>query len=202
MKIRNTFTSVLVIVGTAAAIAIIVASWQTIRVQAITDPEDRPNPFGFIELGAGQTARLNVVNIQPPDGASRPPDPETPIARRVLLAFDVYIQDQENTPSCGGIVPVPPTCLARYRFLRRESSEVQLMPGQAASLNFTTGEGAKVQAFIQALGGPDTRGNPDLTPEPHLVPSLEVREGTRTLFVPPALIKFFNPQPDPPGQQP
>jgi hypothetical protein len=201
MKIRNTFTSVLVIIGTAAAIAVIVAGWQTSRVQAVHDPEDRPNPFGFIELGAGQTARLNVVNIQPPDGASRPPEPDTPIARRVLLAFDVYIEDPEYTPNCGGIVPVPPTCLARYRFLRRVSSEVQLMPGQAASLNFTTVEGAKVQAFIQALGGPDTKGDPDLTPEPHLVPSLEVRESTRTVFVVPALAKLFNPQPDPPGQQ-
>lgn len=202
MKKRNTFTSVLVIVGTAAAIAVIVAVWQTRRVQAIQDSEDRPNPFAFIELAAGQTARVNVVNIQPPpDPDSPPPEPDAPIARRVLLAFDVYVQDLDFTPNCGGIVPVSPTCLVRYRFLRRESSEVQLMPGQAASLNFTAVEGAKLQAFIQALGGPDTIGDPDITPEPHLVPSLEVREGTRTLFVVPALVKLFNPQPDPPGQQ-
>ena len=200
MKKRNTFTSVLVIVGTAAAIAVIVAVWQTRRVQAIQDSEDRPNPFAFIELATGQTARVNVVNIQPPPHPDSPrPDPDAPIARRVLLAFDVYIQDPDYTPNCGGIVPVSPTCLVRYRFLRRESSEVQLMPGQAASLNFTAVEGAKVQAFTQALGGPDTIGDPDITPEPHLVPSLEVREGTRTLFVVPALVKLFNPQPDPPG---
>jgi hypothetical protein len=202
MKKRNTFTSVLVIVGTAAAIAVIVAVWQTRRVQAIQDSEDRPNPFAFIELTAGQTARVNVVNIQPPPHPDSPrPDPDAPIARRVLLAFDVYVQDPDFTPNCAGIVPVPPTCLVRYRFLRRESSEVQLMPGQAASLNFTAVEGAKLQAFTQALGGPDTIGDPDKTPEPHLVPSLEVREGTRTLFVVPALVKLFNPQPDPPGQQ-
>jgi len=102
---------------------------------------------------------------------------------------------------------VSPTCLVRDRFLRREFRDVQLMPGQAASLNFTAAEGAKVQAFIQALGGPDTIGNPnelggpDTTPEPHLIPSLEVREGSRTLFVVPALAKLFNPQPDPPGRQ-
>ena len=202
MKKRNTFTSVLVIVGTAAAIAVIVAVWQTRRVQAIQDSEDRPNPFAFLELTAGQTARVNVVNIQPPPHPDSPrPDPDVPVARRVLLAFDVYVEDPDFTPNCGGIVPVSPTCLVRYRFLRRESSEVQLMPGQAASLNFTAVEGAKLQAFIQALGGPDTIGNPDETPEPHLVPSLEVREGTRTLFVVPALVKLFNPQPDPPGIQ-
>lgn len=202
MKKRNTFTSVLVIVGTAAAIAVIVAVWQTRSVQAIQDSEDKPNPFGFIELAALQSARLTVVNIQPPPHPDSPrPDPDAPIASRVLLAFDVYDQDPDFTPNCGGIVPITPTCLVRYRFLRRESSEVQLMPGQAASLNFTAVEGAKVQAFIQALGGPDTIGDPDITPEPHLVPSLEVREGTRTLLVVPALVKLFNPQPDPPGQQ-
>lgn len=207
MRIRNTFTTVLVVMGAAAAIAVIVAGWQARRVQAIQDSEDRPNPFGFLELPAGQTARLNVVNLQPPPHPDSPrPDPDG-IARRVRLAFDVYVEDPDYTPNCGGIVPVSPTCLVRYRFLRRELREVQLMPGQAASLNFTAVEGAKVQAFVQALGGPDTRGTPnelggpDTTPEPHLVPSLEVREGTRTLFVVPAVAKFFNPQPDPPGQQ-
>ena len=200
MKIRNTFTSLSVLVGTALAIAVVVAGWQTRRVQAIQDSEDKPNPFGFIELAALQSARLTVVNVQPPpEPDSPPPDPDTPIARRVRLAFDVYVQDPDYTPSCGGIVPVPPTCLVRHRFLRRELREVELMPGQAASLNFTAVEGAQVQAFIEALGGPDTVGNPDITPEPHLVPSLEVREGTRTLFVVPSLVKFFNPQPDPPG---
>ena len=202
MKLRNKFTSVLVIVGTAAVMAIIIAGWQTRKVQAIQDSEDRPNPFAFVELTAGQTARVNVVNLQPPPLPDSPrPDPDAPIARRVLLAFDVYVQDPDYTPNCGGIVPVPPTCLVRYRFLRRESSEVELKQGQAASLNFTAFEGAKIQAFVQAVGNPDTTGDPDITPEPHLVPSLEVREGTSTLFVVPAIVKFFNPQPDPPGEQ-
>lgn len=204
MRIRNAFTSGFVLLGVSLAIAVIVAGWQARRVQAIQDSEDRPNPFGFLELAVGQTARLNVVNLQPPpEPDSPPPDPESPPPDpdRVRLAFDVYVQDPDFTPNCGGIVPVPPTCLVRHRFLRRESSEVSLMPGQAASLNFTAVEGAKVQAFVQSIGNPEVVGNPDITPEPHLIPSLEVREGTRTLFVVPALAKFFNPQPDPPGQQ-
>jgi hypothetical protein len=201
MKARNTVTSVLVVIVLAASIGVIIATWQTRKVQAIRNSGDGPSPYGFIELAAGQSARLTIVNPQPPpEPDSPPPDPEAP-ADHVRLAFDVYVQDEENTGACGGVVPMPPTCLVRYRFLRRESRQVRLMPGQAASLNFTAVDGAKVQAFIQSLGGPDTRGNPHITPEPHLVPSLEVREGTRTLFVVPALAKFFNPQPDPPGQQ-
>jgi hypothetical protein len=201
MKTRNTLVKTLVLVALVAGLSFVFVNWQTTQVKAIQDSEDFPSPYGFIELVAGQSARLTIVNRQPPpEPDSPPPDPDSS-AHRVLLAFDVYVQDEENTPACGGIVPVPPTCLVRYRFLRRESREVRLMPGQAASLNFTAVEGAKLQAFIQTLGGPDTRGNPDVTPEPHLIPSLEVREGTRTLFVIPALAKFFNPQPDPPGQQ-
>ena len=202
MKSKNTALKALVLVSLGAGLAFVVVNWQATHVKAIQDSEDRPNPFAFMELAVGQTARLNVVNIQPPpDPDSPPPERDTPVARRVRLAFDVYIQDEENTPACGGIVPVPPTCLTRYRFLRREMREVELMPGQAASLNFTAVESAKIQAFIQTIGNPNEIGNPNDTPEPHLVPSLEVREGIRTLFVVPAVAKFFNPQPDPPGQQ-
>jgi hypothetical protein len=75
------------------------------------------------------------------------------------------------------------------------------MPGEAASFDFTAVEGTKVAASIQSLGGPDTReGDSQVTPEPHLAPMLEVREGARTIFVVPAVVKAFNPQPDPPGE--
>ena len=48
------------------------------------------------------------------------------------------------------------------------------------------------------LGGPDTStaiGNPDI------VPTLEVMEGSRTVYTHPAFVKGFNPQPDPPVEQ-
>ena len=74
------------------------------------------------------------------------------------------------------------------------------MPGEAASFDFTATDNTKVAASISSLGGPDTReGSSQLTPEPHLAPMLEVREGARTLFVVPGVVKGFNPQPDPPG---
>ena len=204
MKTKKTLIEALALLALIAGFTVVLVNWQATRVQAIQDSEDRPNPFGFLELAVGQTARLTVVKIQPPpEPDSPPPDPDSPPPdpERVRLVFDVYIEDPDYTPNCGGGgVPVAPTCLVRYRFLRRELREVALMPGQSAALNFTAATGAKVQGFVQALGGPDTRGNPhglggpDTTPEPHLIPSLEVREGARTLFVVPPVAKFFNPQ--------
>jgi hypothetical protein len=196
MKTRKTFTNALALVAMAAGLAVIIAAWQTRRVQAIQDSEDFPSDFGFIELGAGQTARLNVVVGNPNE---LPGDPRPP--RRVRLAFDVYVQDEENSPSCGGIVPVPP-CLIRYRFLRRESRDVELMPGQAASFDFLASAVTKINASVHFIGNPNERpGDERRTPEPHLASTLEVRESARTIFVVPAVAKFFNPQPDPPGQQ-
>jgi hypothetical protein len=188
MKRRNTFTNAMVLIALAAGLSILIATWHTRRVQAIQDSEDRPSDFGFIDLGAGQTARLNVV-IGNPD--VRPGDPR--LARRVRLAFDIYgVHDPENLPD--------PSCVTRYQFVRRESCDVVLIPGEAASLDFTAAEGMKVSASVHSLGGPDTReGEDQLTPEPHLAPTLEVRESTRTIFVVPAVAKGFNPQPDPPG---
>jgi hypothetical protein len=209
MKGRKRTTVFAIPLALVAGVSFVAVSWYAQRVTAVQDSEDFPAPYGFIELVAGQTARLNLVDVQPASlGTTRTPDSNSPPEPdHVRLGFDVYVQDLESTPACGGIVPVPPICLVRYRFLRREFREVDLMPGQAASINFTAAENTRVQAFIQSLGGPDTLGNPDTlggpdtTPEPHLIPSLEVREGARTLFVVPALAKFFNPQPDPPGQQ-
>jgi len=192
MKTRNTYTNALALIALAAGLAVIIAAWQTRQVQAIQGSEDRPSDFGFIDLGAGQTARLNVVNLRrspPPDGDNPPPETD---AQRVRLSFNIYIQPPPE--------PEAPSCLTRYRFLRRESCDVVLMPGEAASFDFTAAEGMKVAASIHSLGGPDTReGEAQITPEPHLAPMLEVREGARTIFVVPGVAKVFNPQPDPPG---
>lgn len=197
MKKRNTFTTVLVLVALAAGLTLITTAWQARRVQAIQDSEDFPSDFGFIDLGAGQTARLNIVNLRrqpPPDPDSPPPEPDSDPAhaRQVRLSFDIYFQPPPE--------PDAPACITRYRFLRRESCDVVLMPGEAASFDFNAAEDMKVAASIRSLGGPDTReGGGGLTPEPHLAPMLEVREGARTIFVVPAVVKGFNPQPDPPG---
>ena len=196
MKTRNTFMKALALIALAAGLVVIITTWQARQVQALQDSEDFPSDFGFIDLGAGQTARLNVVNIRrspPPDGDSPPPDPENlRHPQRVRLSFDIYVQPPPDGDA--------PSCVTRYRFLRRESCDVTLSPGEAASFDFTAAEGTKVAASIHSLGGPDTReGGNQLTPEPHLAPMLEVREAARTIFVVPGVAKGFNPQPDPPG---
>ncbi len=195
MQTRNTFANALALFAVAAGLAVIIAAWQTRLVQAIQDSEDFPSDFGFIELGAGQTARLNVV-IGNPDTTLG----EVRLARRIRLAFDVYIQDEENRPDPGVTAAVQPD-VTRYRFLRRESRDLELMPGQAASFDFLASAAAKINPSVHFLGGPDTLpGDNRRTPEPHLAPTLEVRESARTIFVVPAVPKFFNPQPDPPGR--
>lgn len=202
MKTRNTFTNALALIALVTVLAFINSVWQTRQVQAIQDSEDFPSDFGFTDLGAGQTARLNVVNLRrqpPPDGDQPPPEPDQPPPdpenpsqiQRLRLSFDIYVSPPPE--------PDAPSCITRYRFLRRESCDVALLPGEAASFDFIAGEDVKVAASIHSLGGPDTReGESRVTPEPHLAPMLEVREGARTLFVVPGVIKGFNPQPDPP----
>ena len=73
MRRTNTLMNALALIALAAGLAVIIAAWQARQVLAIQDSEDRPSPFGFIELGAGQTARLNVVSLlrqPPPDGTA------------------------------------------------------------------------------------------------------------------------------------
>lgn len=190
MKTKNRLRKAVALMAFTAVIAFLIAAWQTWQVQAIQDSEGFPSDFGFIDLGAGQTARLSVVNLR----HSLPPEPDNPSrTRRVRLSFDIYVQPPPE--------PDAPTCLTRYRFLRRDSCDVTLMPGEAASFDFTAVEDTKIAASIQSLGGPDTReGERRRTPEPHLAPTLEVRESLRTIFVVPAVVKGFNPQPDPPGE--
>ena len=106
MKTRNPLMSALALITLAAGLIVIITAWQTRQVQAIQDSEDFPSDFGFIDLGAGQTARLNVVNIRrnpPPEPDNPPPEPENPSdVQRVRLSFDIYVSpppDPEAT-SC------------------------------------------------------------------------------------------------------
>jgi hypothetical protein len=159
----------------------VAAVWSALPVSALKEVEGRPE-FGVISLAAGQTARLNVVN-------TRAIDPEDATAgdgsvRKVTLAFDVY-GPATATDDGGGRAA---SCLSKQQFLRRESCEVTLRPGEAASLDFTAPEGTRVRAV--AYGTPDTRGNRGAggaklrgVEDPKIRTTLEVQEGGRTSFV-------------------
>lgn len=136
--------------------------------------------WGITSLAPGQTARLNAVFIGNPD--------TSPPARRVRLTFNIYGLGGPDT--CPGATAA--ACTNNLRFIRRETSVVRLKPGEGFSLNFTAGaeetfiEAAMVEVLVGEM-------------QPCIAPSLEIREGRKTLFVHPAVKKGFNPQPDPPG---
>jgi len=180
----------LALIALAITLGVAAAVWPPSRLGAIGNPDIRPAQFGLLGLVAGQTARLTVVN----PAQQTPPDPNSR-ARSVRLTFDIYaIGDVEHQP--GPVTPDDSTArVTTLHVVDRHVRVVALRPGEAASFAFTA-SGPDTYVSATALGGPDTApaiGNPDI------VPTLEVMEGSRTVFTHPALIKDFNPQPDPPG---
>jgi hypothetical protein len=182
MKTRNRFSNVLTLGALVVGLVSVAAVWNAIPVSAIREVDGRPE-FGVVSLAAGQTARLNVVN-------TRAIDPEDATAgdgsvNKVTLAFDVYAP-APATDDGGGRGD---SRVSKQRFLRRESFEVTLGPGEAASLDFTAPEGTRVRAV--AYGTPDTRGgnrrvedpNIRVIDDPNIRTTLEVQEGGRTTFV-------------------
>ncbi len=173
MKIRNRFSNVLTLGALVVVLVIVAAIWNAVSVRAIKEVDGRPQ-FGVISLAAGQTARLNVVN-------TRAIDPEDATAgdgsvRKVTLAFDVYAPAMATDDGSGR----SDLRVSKQRLLRRESFEVTLGPGDAASFDFTAQEGTRVRAI--AYGTPDTRGGNQRVEDPNIRTTLEVQEGGSTRF--------------------
>jgi hypothetical protein len=63
MNIRNSFSKLLVLAALMALVAVF--GVRSERAQAFEDPNEKPSPM--VGLARGQTARLNVVNLFPPD---------------------------------------------------------------------------------------------------------------------------------------
>lgn len=197
MNAQKSFAKALALGALIVSLAVIAAVWNTRRADAIGNPDTRVTSFGLVSLGAGQTARLTAANTQAVgDVEDRPGDPRR--ARRVTLAFDIYGVDPSDPSSPGSTSPGDTVaCTNNLRLIRRESCTASLMPGEAASLDIGgLPEGTQIHAIL--LGGPDTRVAGS---EPHVAPTLQIREGARTLFTHSALRKGFNPQPDPPGEE-
>jgi hypothetical protein len=171
-------------------IAIITAAavWRSQTVKAIPGPQEKA--FGFITLAAGQTLRFNVIALGGPD---------TSPARRVRMVFDIYgIGNPDTCP--GGTTAA---CSNNLRLIRRESCVERLRPREGASCELTAAGDAKFinpTMFVEEGGMEPCIAPPNGDIQPCIVPTLEVREAGRTLFVHPGVAKGFNPQPDPPRQ--
>ena len=182
MKARNKYSNALTLSALVVGLVTVAAVWNAMPVSAIKEV-DRGPQFGIVTLAAGLTARLNVVN-------TRAIDPEDATAgdgsvRKVTLAFDIYAPDAATDDGGGR----GDSRVSRQRFLRRESCEVTLGPGEAASFDFTAPEGTRVRAI--AYGTPDTRGGNRRVDDPNIRTTLEVREEGRTSFMPsPAAVLF------------
>jgi hypothetical protein len=187
MNTRNRVTKSLPLVALASSVVVIGAVWPAARVAAIGNPDIRSIEFGLLSLAPGQTARLKVVNPV----LQAPPDPDT-AARRVRLAFDIYaIGDVENRASPDGTA----SRLSSLRLIGRQSRVVVLQSGVAASFEFTAGAAetpiSAAMIDVDGSGTPNPDGTQD-TRGSHIVPTLEVMEGGRTVFTfSPSVYKGF-----------
>jgi len=142
------------------------AFWLTIRVKAF-NPQPDPPAFGLVSVSPGQTLRLNVVNRLTP-----PPEPDRMgrATRHAMLAFDMYRAD------------VPPgPCATAHRFADRQSCEVTLAPGEAASFDLTSAAEIGLTQVLPAVQDDDRNQSPAL------VYTLEVRENGKTILLLPAV---------------
>lgn len=140
--------------------------------------------YGLHALGAGQTARLSVVN------RARLSDGEIVPCIRVRLVFDIY-----ETVAGDGSVRTQAAgdgSVRTLRFVRRVEHEATLDPGDAVSFDFTAGRrGEQVSSAVFITSLEDGRAQ--------AVPTLEVQAHGRTILTPPGVSKGFDPQPDPPA---
>ena len=171
MKTRRHLVTTFV---SCALIAVVVATiWLTIHAKAF-NPQPDPPAFGLISLNPGQSLRLNVVNtLQPPTD----PDRIGSATRHAMLGFDMYRADGRTFTS-----DVPPgPCFTAHHFADRQSCEVMLTPGEAASFDFTSAAEMGITQVLPAVQDDDRNKNPAL------VYTLEVRESGKVIHLLPAV---------------
>ena len=188
MKTRNTLSKAIALGALVAVTLVIAAIWQAAGAQAGPSPHMRTT-FGIISLGPGQTARLNVANpvLVTPDGPDRPDG--TSSTRQVTLAFDIFVPpDNPDRPAGSSSADERSSCVNKQQFLRRESCEAMLGPGESASLDFTNTTDVLVQISAVAIDDPNIRPGRGGVDDPNIMPTLEVMEGLRTIFMHPGAI--------------
>ena len=157
---RKRVIGVIVSLGIIIAICGVVATRRAGAIIAVL------RPAVIFTVNPGQTAQLNVISPTQNDWS-------TGASRRMRLGFDVY-RRTEVMPS-----QVNETSCAKYHMVERQSCEVTLRPGEAASFDFSVpADGVPTQISpvfsieANAAVGAVTTGD--------LVPTIEFREGGRT----------------------
>ncbi len=177
MKTRSLvklFFAVLMLCGIAALWIV----WGTADVGA-ADHRDRRG-FGLVSLNPDQVARLNVFSLrinetQTGANQSQSSNVEEARPRRISIAFDIYAPGSEN----GRAAASDTSCPTPLRFVTRESCEIVLARGDAVTWDFTApSEGAVIRAVVNPASF-----------DPHIISSLEIMEGGRTMhFINPNII--------------
>jgi len=119
-------------------------------------------PAVIFTVNPGQTARIHVI-----------PSPDyvwsSGRSQRMLLGFDVY-RLSETRSSGGG------SCV-KYHMVERQTCEVTISPGEAASFDFAVPVGAvatQISPVFSFEGNDSNRGSNDF------VPTIEIQENGRT----------------------
>lgn len=177
------------------ALLIAIAAFAPLSAQEI-QPCVHEARFGLVGLARLQAARLNVVNVVPPDPVQppdpvHPPDPVTPPDPcHVAIGF-LQTSNQPFRDSAGAPVIV----------------ELDLRPGQSAFIELTSADAFRANRELRVpfrATGLFTHRRTDLPPDPCLavIPTLEVYDvltGRSQVVTDPLEIFGFNPQPEPPG---
>lgn len=173
----------------AFALGAIIFAFSSAAFGQVVPPDSRPqfSLYGLHFISGGQTVRVTVQNSCPSDPTAVIPcvNPEIVPCLRVRVVFDIYEQS--------------PTQPSRLRFSRRVSREVLLDGGEAATFDFPASRGGDwVSPAVFAR--PEEVAPPDMRPI-RLVSTLVVQQGERTILNLPAVLKGFDPQPDPPASR-
>lgn len=154
------------VIGVVLSLVIIIATCAVVATRRAGAIIAVLRPAVIFTVNPGQTARLNVIGPSQNNWS-------TGASRRMLLGFDVYRRN--------GVMPsqVDETSCAKYHMVERQSCEVTLRPGEAASFDFSVpADGVPTQISpvfsIQANDAVGAVGTSDL------VPTIEFREGGRT----------------------
>jgi len=173
MKNRNRFTKSLIMIALVGVVIGVVALWLTTLVRAF-NPQPDPPAFGLISLNPGQNLRLNVVNqLVPPTD----PDRLGRAMRHAMLGFDLYMMSTGGPPSSADMSPG--SCITAHHFANRQSCEVTLAPGEAASFDLPISTEVGMSQVLPLVQDDDRNQHPAL------VYTLEVRENGKTLYTMP-----------------